>query len=748
MATNKSGENDNNESKESIETDNSLINRRDFIKGGAAVTAMMLATDTLAGAMTRKATHEGPIEVDSYVVTDDFFGKPYIDTDEWREQPTLHRHIHGGFGGTDTRFTFYFPPIELYHGRMYQPLEGGNAGHEDVNAGALGAELGRVDMLFRLGGYVVESNMGHIGDVMDPKAGPDPTIYGWRAAAETARFSKYVAEQTLQAAPKYSYVYGGSGGARRSPLCLAYAPGVWDAALPFMGDAMDGEHGDFRLLRGGGVNFSAMFNVQRLLGPRIADVVDAMSPGGSGDPFAGLNTHQREELDNLYRLGFPRGAENMIAQPMGQMWLWSSMAERLQREYPEYWENFWTKPGHIGYDRLDLVERDLIDTKVAVVRPLFAKDILEGPEFQSAEYTQLRSMVYIFANMFDMWDKPMVVELDKLPAGYILGTGVRVVTGGAAGRQLYCINSAGNFLFCDAEGEASNLRFEGLLPGDEVHIDNHGFLAFCYYYRHHILPSAEYEFLTVDGRPVYPQYELHEMSPFMGTVHSAEYQGKMMWVHHTHDTSLWPSQGIGMKNNVERVYGAEAAAEKFCLRWTENAEHGPPSMMAHFGNRASNTWLIDPNPVIEQCLVDLAAWVEQGVRPDDTNFEYKDGKVKLPTTAAERGGIQPVVAVTANGKSRLEARVGEAINLEVHSEVPPEAGAIIMVAWDFDGTGSYPFRHDVDGSSSSVTLSTTHTYGTPGTYFVTAMVESHRDGDVNATSRRIPNVASARVIVS
>src|SRR5271163_1801817 len=98
--------------------------------------------------------------------------------------------------------------------------------------------------------------MGHIGDVKDAKAGDDPTIYGWRAAAESARFSKHLAAQVLGSAPRYSYVYGGSGGARRSPLCLAYAPDVWDAALPFMGDAMDGEYGDWDLLRMGAGHFA------------------------------------------------------------------------------------------------------------------------------------------------------------------------------------------------------------------------------------------------------------------------------------------------------------------------------------------------------------------------------------------------------------------------------------------------------------------------------------------------------------
>ena len=79
---------------------------------------------------------------------------------------------------------------------------------------------------------MVESNQGHIGDDFDPKAGEDPTLYGHRASAEAARLSKYVAAQVYGSAPHHSYVYGGSGGGRRSPLCLENAPGVWDGCMP------------------------------------------------------------------------------------------------------------------------------------------------------------------------------------------------------------------------------------------------------------------------------------------------------------------------------------------------------------------------------------------------------------------------------------------------------------------------------------------------------------------------------------
>ena len=689
------------------------------------------------------------LDISSYKVTDDFFGAPYVDRDDELDDPVEHRYIHGGFEGTDTRFSFWYPPAERWEGRMYQPLEGANAGHEDVFASPLGADIGGLEMtLDRLGGYMVESNMGHVGDVMDPKAGLDPTVYGWRAAAESARFSKFLAEQILGARPHHSYVWGGSGGARRSPLCLAYGPDVWDGALPFMGDALDGAYGDFDLLRTFAQHFCAMFNVQRVLREKIYDVIDATLPGGSGDPFAGLTSHQREELATLYRLGYPRGDEYMIAQPMGQIWLWSSYADRLQRDYPEYWEAFWTKPGHVGFDQPEYVNADLIDVRTTVVQPLYAKDLIHDARFQGDEFAQLRSMAGLFASMHNMWDIPMALELENVPDGYRLGTGVRILTGPAAGRQLYALQAVGNVVLCDGEGEASNLRFQDVSPGDHVHVDNHAFLAYCYAYRHHLTGAeVDYDCLRVDGMPIYPQYPIPEMSPFMGTVHTGRFEGKMMWVHHTHDASLWPSQGIGMKRNVERERG-DRADDYFCLRWTENAEHVVPRMAASPAGRDNKTWLIDYQPAIEQCLVDLAAWVEDGVRPAPTNFQYRDGRVILPPTAGGRGGIQPVVTVEANGASRTKVRAGEAVTLRVRAEVPPGAGTVIGVKWDFDGSGSYPLVEKVDGSSASVDQSTTHTWDRPGTYFATALVESHREGDVHAVACRVPNLAAARVIVT
>jgi hypothetical protein len=700
---------------------------------------------------TRATPGDGAIDVKAYTPTDPFFGPAHIDHDEARETPIPHRYVHGGFEGTETRFAFSFPTDGSYHGRILQPLEGAHGGHEHAFANDLmGDAIGGLRLCARLGGCMVESNQGHIGDDLDPKAGEDATLYGHRASAETARLAKFVAAQAYGQPPHHSYVWGGSGGGRRSPLCLENAPDAWDGALPFVGGGPIVDHGNTDKIKGAQtMAFASMFNCQRLLGDKIGAIADAMAPGGHGDPFVGLDTHQREELARLYRLGFPRGDEYMIGQPLGQMWLWTSMADSLVEQDPGYFDAFWTTPGYMGYDHPELLEPYVIDTQVTVTHVLTGNDILTDPRFDAPEHQNFRMIVSVFASLGDQFDTPLCVELEGVGPGYRLGAGVHALAGPVAGRPLYCAAVAGDIFYCDGVGDANLRRFEGLLPGDEVRVDNRKFLAFHYFARHHLMDDPEFDSMRVDSVPVYQQHPVPLQSALMGVGYSGQYAGKLIWVHHTKDSSLWPPQGIVYRNAVLRAQGEEGARERFRLRWTENAEHGPSAMVPSLPNRAASTWLIDYMPVIEQSLADLIDWVEHGVDPVDTAFEFADGKVLLSPDAGERRGIQPVVAVTANGAVRAEVAVGEPVSLELRATVPPGAGTIIHADWDFDGTGTFPFEHsDVDGSAASVVLSTTHAFEQAGEYFVTGRVHSHRAGDVSATSCRVPNLAQARVVVS
>ena len=59
--------------------------------------------------------------------------------------------------------------------------------------------------------------------------------------------------------------------------------------------------------------------------------------------------------------------------------------------------------------------------------------------------------------------EPIGVEVKGPNRGYRTGAGVRMTSGEAAGRQMYCLNHGGDFFFCEGHGEANLLRFTGRL---------------------------------------------------------------------------------------------------------------------------------------------------------------------------------------------------------------------------------------------------------------------------------------------
>ena len=267
-----------------------------------------------------------------YVVTDAFFGAPYVDVDEERSEPRPHRYVHGGFEGTDTRFALHFPPPEGYRERFMHCIGGGRGGSELSAMSPAGMFGGGFDLAFDNEAYLVDSNQGHIGaDELCPKAGDDSSIYGYRASAETARFARHAATRIYGAAPRYGYLFGGSGGANRAISCLEQVSGLWDGAV--IGNGFGNMRNSFR-------TGSASFGAGRVLGDKLRDVADAMDVGGSGDPFVGLTTAQRDRLADVYRLGYPRGAEATMAGDIG-IATWTLLVEELMQRDPEYFRAYW-----------------------------------------------------------------------------------------------------------------------------------------------------------------------------------------------------------------------------------------------------------------------------------------------------------------------------------------------------------------------------------------------------------------------
>jgi len=649
-------------------------------------------------------------------VTDEFFGAPFHDSDEWRDSPFRHRYVHGGFEGTDTRFVVIMPEPAQFRGRFVQFLQGGMGGSEHQGA-MVGAHLVAAEN----GAAYVESNQGHIGNDLSGLRG-QASVLSWRASAQTARHARQVMAETYGAPPQHGYVVGGSGGGMRSIDCLEHAPDLWDGAVPFIVNR-NGLHV---------FNWSVAAWAGAVLGvDKVAAVVDALDAGGSGDPFAVLDTdEQRRALATLYRAGYCRGAESQL-EPNP---LWILGLQLLGTSDPTYYEDFWTVPGYEGADD-DPLARSLHVQDKAIVTDAVTLESLRaaGP---GGGLDTLNAAVLGRAMTMK---GPIGIRMDTaIPPERLLGATLTVTSGKAAGRALRCTGSvAGTALaFLDPVG------FGDIEAGDSIEIDNRDLVAFAYYHRH--LVDARYPVMRqflIDGRPIYRQ---RPVSFDAMPVPKGRFEGKMILLQHLADRECWPSCATEYVGQLLQAYGGELES-RFRIWWIENAAHLVPL------TRPGLTRLINYSGTWAQALRDVIAWVEEGVAPPpSTPWQLsEDNQLVVPRAAQDRGGIQPAVEARVNGGPVASVRVGEEVRLEGVAEAPPGAGTIVSAQWDFDGSGTWALRDDsVDGSAARITSRAVHQYDEPGTYFATFRAGLHRDGDAHSRLRLVTNLARVRVVVT
>jgi hypothetical protein len=668
-----------------------------------------------------------------YQPKDDFFGRPYVDVDEERADPLPHRYVHGGFEGTATLFSFYFPPECA--DRFFHFLEGAYGGNERASKEPLyaSAPLGALGFAASRGAFLVESNQGHVGAEICPKAGSDSSIYTFRASAESARLARVLAETVYGKTPAHGYVYGASGGGSRTQLCCELVEDdVWDAGVAAVA-------GGATAIR----NYSVMNNAKRLLGKSAARVADSTDVGGSGNPFDGLTTEQRGVLADLYAAGFPRGAERSLAGSLDLGFaLWAWQGDHLVTRHPDYFDAFWSEPGHAGADgELDGARITLKTTVSATVN-----------KTEAAAYSL--SPIGFLMLVFVDDDKRVGLVLHEDAPPLVEGSTITIMTGAAAGRRLYCTASGGPLLIGTSLGEAQELLFDGVQPGDEVVIDNRDYLAYCYYYRHHVAGPREIPRFSVDDHVVFPTYEFDDVQaygpPMAGMGTSGAIRRPLIQIQHALDTSCWLIDGVRYDQAVRSHLG-DSAAGRWRLWLMENAEHVPGSAIIPGPPPVPSSRLIEGFGALEAGVDAMVAWIEEGEIPSgDTVYDFDSvhNRVTLVSTPAARHGIQPTVTASADGGERAQVRAGDEVTLAANAAVPDGVGAIVEMAWDFDGSGEWTVQPFERGPAPSVSRRVAHRYEVPGEYFPSCRVISHAFGDSFDPYARIMNFGRCRVVVS
>jgi len=666
---------------------------------------------------------------------DTVFGQPYIDLDEWRDAPVRHRYVHGGFKGTETRFSLYLPPRAQYEGRFFQHLTP-VPDSENLAQGTFEREEDKIAFAIASGGYYLETNGGGAAYAGMPGSGVDPTIGAWRANAAAARHSRVVAQQMYGPHRVYGYVYGGSGGAYRTIGSFENTTGVWDGAVPFvMGSPMAIPN-----------MFSVRMHAMRILRDRFDGIVDALEPGGSGDPYAGLNAHEAAALREVTRMGFePRswfGHRTMGVHAFTVLYPGMVMAD------PGYFTDFWTKPGYLGHDDPQSFAKSRLQFKTTV------KAALNDEAAQAAGLGDLGIPGTARGEADTAWQalvqdgagRPVAFKLAGTPPDVgFLGGDLIVLSGAAKGQTIGLRAIQGDSVIL---GMVDPRVLAQLKPGDEVQVDNSSFLAAQTYHRHQV-PGPEYtvwdQFRKPDGTPIYPQRPML-LGPLFtknasGSLPEGKFTGKMIVVQSLWDREALPWQADWYRQKVRGHLGAKTD-ENFRLWYIDRALHG-------FDLRQEDeTQTISYLPALQQALRDVAAWTEKGIAPPATTaYTLDDGQIRMPAGAKERLGVQPVVTVKAEGRESVKVRPGQTVSFTGSIEAPPGGGNVVQAEWDFEGKGEYALSSAIKGRQPTATVTASHSFAKPGTYFPALRVYAQRDGASGTPFARIRNLGRVRVVV-
>lgn len=667
-----------------------------------AIAVSLSGWSTTASAASQAPTCETPPGGIMFITQDCIdpqFDRPVIDSREDVKSPVLTHRVSGHFEGTDVKFSFFFPPKAQWKGRFFHkvyPLGDGSVPDSVIKFGA------------DSGAYTV--------DTVSPS--------GYRANAAAAKFSKVVAGKYygLPVSQIRGYIYGGSGGSYLTVAAAENSSGVWDGAVPFV----------IGVPTSIPTNFFVRAFARLVLEDKAPHIADAMRPGGSGDPFAGLDATQAAVLAEVTAMGVPlRGWDNYayilgLNDPQGLL----GFANTVKNIDPGYADGFWRKPGYLGTEKSalgNLVRRAKIDRVVSV---------------QKIDR--------------DSAGKPLRLHLAGLPHFKNSAWLDFTLEGAEEGSRklLGSLDAEHGIIILAAQNQSDTLNT--LENGTRIRVDNRWAIALTSYHRHQVPASGGFtvwdQFRHADGSPRYPQRP-QEVGPVIsaGVSGGGSYTGKinsrMIVIANALDVDAYPWHADWYGRRLKAGEAGQYDA-KVRIWLNDNADHLDGSVVASGSVDNQFVRLIDYNGILEQAVRDVSAWVENDVAPPrSTQYALNNGQVSLPADALVRQGIQPVVKLTSRSGERIVAKVGQHITLVGDISVPPSAGKIVKTEWSQTGNDDFLDAPLPQQPSETLSVHKTFVYSKPGTYYPVLRVISQREGDGTTEFTRVGNLARVRVIV-
>lgn len=342
--------------------------------------------------------------------------------------------------------------------------------------------------------------------------------------------------------------------------------------------------------------------------------------------------------------------------------------------------------------------------------------------------------------------RPAEIVLQTAPEGWMLGAELRVRSGAATGATLRVAYVDGARVVLEP-GQSPQMT-TALSAGDEVVLDNSAFLAAQTFHRHQV-PGPDYpvydRYRDAEGRPIPPQRSMLLGPMFSaaaaGSVPAGSISGKMIVVSCLLDREAFPWQADWYRQRVTEHLGADVD-DHFRLWYIDNALHGDDE------TQVDQTHTVSYLGALHTALRQVAAWVESDVAPaPSTAYSVADGQVRVPGSAAERRGVQPVVRMTVDGNETTTARIGQTVRLQIVGEVPDGEAPIVAMSMDLSGAGTLGPAFRVKPTRQLI-RDIEVVFDTPGTRFLAARVTSQGAADGGTAVGRIHNIARLRVVVT
>lgn len=659
--------------------------------------------------------------------SDPVWAKPYIDKEEWMEAENC-LYVHGGFEGTDLKFSFFYPKKEEYKGRFFQylpPVQG----PEDAAIGRKGME-NRIAFAIKHGAYFVESNMAckPFAPIRDPKI-----IY--KSCAAAAEYSREVAVRLFGEHRPFGYLYGGSGGSYKTISCIENTD-TWDGAAPYVNGT------PYSIP----YTFTLRTHAKRVLRRVLPLIADSVEPGGISrvELYEKLTEEEREAFEETERFGFP--VRDWFMYKLMDDGALPIFVQMLQNFDPEYFTDFWEKEGYLGTDTGHSAIQDRIK---------FEAKILETyvPGISEEDRSSLTGVDDAWTrNKIELKGKAwMRIDKEFASDAYLHGMHVIFRNGGASGYRVVLSGAQGNIAIIEPFFGAKDFseKFSLVKPGDVVSFDNSDAIALQSYQRHQC-PQEGFPawnvYRNADGTPKYPQRE-KVYGPKVayggcGSLQSGDFGNcKVIATGALMDESALPWMQDWYRNKVIAARGDD---KPFYRLWYEDHSfHGDTE------KTPDDLHLVPYLGALHQALLSLSDWVERDIEPvDSTAYSVREGIVSVSQSAKERKGIQPVVSLTVRGEKCAHVKVGEEVPFEAFAQLPDGTGVLEHIEWSFEGEDDYPVKGEFSklnvGKTSGNSVCS-HVFNVVGTYFAVVRVISNQNpGDLFT---RVFNLDRVRVIV-